>query len=113
MSRTSLSLSLISKCKLDRDEAIIDVGGGASVVVDRLLAEGYSHVAVLDISANSHALAKRRLGDRANDIEWIEDDITNFSSPHPFSLWHDRAVFHFLIEPEDRKKYVEVKKKRL
>jgi SAM-dependent methyltransferase len=109
----TLSLSLISKCELGRDAAIIDVGGGASVLVDRLLAEGYCHAAVLDISANSLVFAKKRMGDRAADIEWFVDDIANFSSPHPFSLWHDRAVFHFLIEPEDRKKYVEVLKKTL
>ena len=104
----TLSLSLIRKCKIARNGAIIDVGGGASVLVDRLVAEGFSHIAVLDISANSLAFAKKRLGDKADDIEWFEGDITTFTSPHPFSLWHDRAVFHFLIEPEDRKKYVEV-----
>jgi len=109
----TLSLRLIRSCELGPNAAIIDVGGGASLLVDRLLSEGYSRVAVLDISANSLAFVKARLGERASEVEWFEADITAFSPPHAFSLWHDRAVFHFLIDPEDRKKYVEVLKKTL
>ena len=108
-----LSLRLIRNCALHPDEAIIDVGGGASLLVDRLLAEGYRRLAVLDISACALALAEVRLGERADVVEWFEADITEFFPPHPFSLWHDRAVFHFLTEAEERGKYVEILHKTL
>ena len=108
-----LSLKLIDKAKLASDEAIIDVGGGASSLVDCLYRQGYTNLAVLDISANALASAKKRLGDSAKNIEWLEADITYFDAPHPFSLWHDRAVFHFLTEKTDRKKYLKVLKQAL
>ena len=109
----ALSLQLIQNCGLAIDDPIIDVGGGASVLVDRLLEKGYRRLAVLDISSASLAYAQQRLGDRARHVEWFTADVTEFVSPHPFSLWHDRAVFHFLTLPEDRKKYVEVLKNTL
>lgn len=108
-----LSLQLIRNTQVALDEPVIDVGGGASVLVDHLCEEGYSHVAVLDISANALAWAKNRLGDRANDVEWHEDDVTRFNPPHRFAVWHDRAVFHFLQEESDRRCYVEVLKRAL
>ena len=109
----ALSLQLIQNCGLTKDDPMIDVGGGASVLVDRLLAKGYRRLAVLDISATSLAYAQERLGDRAQHVEWFTADVTEFVAPHLFSLWHDRAVFHFLTSSEDRKKYVEVLKKTL
>jgi len=108
-----LSLKFIAKAQLNSDEAIIDVGGGASLLVDCLYKEGFTHLAVLDISANALSSAKKRLGDSAKDIEWFEADITRFDAPHPFSLWHDRAVFHFLTEQADRKSYLKVLKQAL
>lgn len=101
-----LSLELIHRAEVRDDEAIIDVGGGASVLVDFLCKEGFTNVSVLDISENALADAKKRLGDAGKNIEWFEADITKFSPPHKFSLWHDRAVFHFLTDKSDRKKYV-------
>ena len=109
----TLSLQLIRNTQVALDEPIIDVGGGASVLVDHLCDEGYSNVAVLDISANALAWAKNRLGDRACDIEWHEDDVTRFKPPHQFAVWHDRAVFHFLREESDRRSYVDVLKRAL
>jgi len=103
----ALSLKLIRNTKTIKDEFIIDVGGGASVLVDHLHEEGFTHLAVLDISGNALISAKKRLGSIANSIEWFEADITQFSAPHQFSVWHDRAVFHFLTEKADRKKYIE------
>ena len=103
-----LSLQLIHNAQLASDAAIIDVGGGASVLIDHLCDEGCSNVAVLDISANALACAKERLGDKAKNVEWFDEDVTCFKPPHPFSLWHDRAVFHFLTEASDRRSYVEV-----
>ena len=108
-----LSLQLIQNCNLDKDDPIIDIGGGASVLVDRLLAIGYTRLAVLDISSTSLAYARDRLGERARNIEWFTTDVTAFVPPHQFVLWHDRAVFHFLTEPEDRKKYIAVLKQTL
>jgi 2-polyprenyl-3-methyl-5-hydroxy-6-metoxy-1,4-benzoquinol methylase len=108
-----LSLELIRGAQLASDEAIIDVGGGASVLVDHLHEEGFTNLAVLDISGNALTSAKKRLGDSAKNIEWIETDITQFDSPQKFSLWHDRAVFHFLTNQSDRKRYVKALKHAL
>ena len=108
-----LSLELIRGAQLAHDEPIIDVGGGASVLVDYLCREGFTNLAVLDISEKALSCAKQRLGDLAQDIEWYESDITQFEAPHPFSLWHDRAVFHFLTDASDRKAYVKVLKQTL
>ncbi len=102
-----LSLELIHAAGVSPDDPVIDVGGGASVLVDFLVAAGFTRPAVLDISAHALAEARRRLGDAAADVEWFEADITAFVAPHPFALWHDRAVFHFLTDESDRRRYVE------
>lgn len=101
-----LSLELIGHCSLPKEAAIIDVGGGASLLVDSLLAEGYVRLSVLDISANALAHARGRLAGRGAMVEWIESDITTFAAAEKFDLWHDRAVFHFLTDGADRKKYL-------
>ncbi|MDH5446753.1 MAG: class I SAM-dependent methyltransferase [Gammaproteobacteria bacterium] len=106
----TLSLQLIEHCQLDKDQPIIDVGGGASVLIDHLLSRGYTQTAVLDISDNALTVARQRLADKANTVEWYVSDVTEFSAPHPFALWHDRAVFHFLTEASDRRKYIEALK---
>ena len=108
-----LSLELIRSTKVASNEAIIDVGGGASVLVDHLRKECFTNLAVLDISGNAIATVKKRLGDSAKSIEWFESDITQFDAPHKFSLWHDRALFHFLTDPSDRKSYVKALKNAL
>lgn len=102
----SLSLQLIRNTRLAHDEPVIDVGGGSSILADYLIWEGYSNLAVLDISGNALARARNRLGDDAKNVEWYENDITDFEAPLQFSLWHDRAVFHFLTAESDRKRYV-------
>ena len=101
-----LSLQLIAASGAAKGAPIIDVGGGASVLVDRLLDAGYTRLSVLDISGQALAHARRRLGTRAGQVEWLEADITTFDPPRSFQVWHDRAVFHFLTDPEDRRKYV-------
>ncbi len=108
-----LSLELIRNAMAAKDGAIIDVGGGASLLVDYLCKEGFTNLAVLDISKKALFSAKERLGDFAQNIEWYENDITNFDTPHQFSLWHDRAVFHFLTKKFDRINYVKVLKNTL
>ena len=109
----ALSLRLIQDAGVEKDGFILDVGGGASVLADRLYEKGYKRISVLDISSRSLVFARKRLGDKAQEIEWIEADVTEFKPPHQFSLWHDRAVFHFLTEASDREKYVEVLKASL
>ena len=111
--KPALSLELILSSRVANDESIIDVGGGASVLVDYLCKEGFTNLAVLDISENALVSTKKRLGDIAKSIEWFETDITQFSTPHQFSLWHDWAVFHFLTNQSDRKSYVRVLKHAL
>jgi 2-polyprenyl-3-methyl-5-hydroxy-6-metoxy-1,4-benzoquinol methylase len=92
---------------------VIDVGGGQSFLVDRLLETGFPHVAVLDISQTAINATKARLGDRASQVEWIVADITQRDSLGEFDVWHDRAVFHFITDPEDRTHYVELLKRSL
>jgi len=106
----ALSLRLIRDTGLSHEAPLIDVGGGASLLVDCLCAEGYEHLGVLDISGRALAHARQRLGEKANNIEWYEEDVTLFRPPHRFALWHDRAVFHFLTDAEDRRKYVDTLK---
>lgn len=102
----ALSLQLIQSVAPDKNAAIIDVGGGASLLVDALLEKGYSQLAVLDISESAVKSVQKRLGERAEQVEWFVTDVTEFHAPHRFSLWHDRAVFHFLIDKADQQKYV-------
>jgi len=101
------SLNLISEAKLDKDAKIIDIGAGDSRLVDNLLAIGFRNITVLDISSNALNLAKRRLGDRANDVKWIVSDLREFETKDRYDLWHDRAVLHFLTEEKDINRYVE------
>jgi len=102
------SLRLIADTGVPHSAAIIDVGGGASTLVDDLLARGYTSLSVLDISAAALDAARARLGQRANLVRWIEGDITAVDLPaRAYDVWHDRAVFHFLTAPEQRHAYVE------
>ena len=83
------------------------------MLVDCLLDGGYEDLAVLDISGSSLEIAKVRLDDRADNVEWFEADATIFKPTHHFHLWHDRAVFHFLTDERDRSNYVNVLKEAL
>ena len=102
-----LSLDLIKAAAPDKDAGIIDVGGGASTLVDDLLAEGYRDLTVLDLSAAALQSARRRLGEREGLVRWIEADITEVDLPaRRYDVWHDRAVFHFLTTQQQRDAYV-------
>jgi uncharacterized membrane protein YeaQ/YmgE (transglycosylase-associated protein family) len=102
------SLKLIEETGVAHDAAIIDVGGGASVLVDDLLDHGYTNLAVLDLSGAALAKARARLGEQAEQVRWIESDVTTAPlAPHSIDVWHDRAVFHFLTEEADRAAYVD------
>lgn len=102
------SLQMILDTGVDKDAAVIDVGGGSSTLVDDLLVNGFIDVSVLDISGVAIAKSKERLGSQAEKVNWLEADITEVVLPqNKFDVWHDRAVFHFLTDAEDRRKYVE------
>lgn len=102
------SLSWIQELGLDANAPIIDVGGGASTLVDDLLEAGQRSITVLDISDKALSLARARLGEKAKLVKWLEGNITSLDLPTQYyELWHDRAVFHFLTEPEQQEKYRE------
>jgi ubiquinone/menaquinone biosynthesis C-methylase UbiE len=101
------SLELIRRVAGSPDAHILDVGGGASTLADDLLDAGMKCVSVLDISGSALEAARQRLGARAGAVRWIEGDITSIElEPASVDVWHDRAVFHFLTEPQDRAAYV-------
>ena len=100
------SLTMIEATGAGVDAGIIDVGGGASTLVDHLLAAGYRRLSVLDISPTAIAQARERLGVRANQVSWLEYDVTDYTPEHRFDIWHDRAVFHFLTAAEERTRYL-------
>jgi SAM-dependent methyltransferase len=102
-----VSLALIERAAPDRSSALIDVGGGASTLVDDLLLRGYRNVTILDISIAAIEVSKRRIGPAAERIRWIVGDITQVDlQPSAYYLWHDRAAFHFLTARESRKAYI-------
>jgi 2-polyprenyl-3-methyl-5-hydroxy-6-metoxy-1,4-benzoquinol methylase len=101
------SLELIEFASSDRTASIIDVGGGESTLVDDLLARGYRNLTILDVSQTALDVTRARTGEAGDRIEWICADVTQADIPsHSFDVWHDRAVFHFLIAPEQRIAYV-------
>lgn len=102
------SLRLIRETGVPLTASIIDVGGGASTLVDDLMEHGYQSLTVLDLSGGALAAAQKRLGSQAKLVRWIEANITNAELPaHAYDVWHDRAVFHFLTSSADRQAYVE------
>jgi SAM-dependent methyltransferase len=104
------SLDLIEEVAKDKTAKIIDIGGGDSNLIDFLLEKGFENISVLDISAKALEKAKERLGNRAENVEWIATDITAFKTNTTYDIWHDRAAFHFLTTEEDIQKYVEIVK---
>jgi SAM-dependent methyltransferase len=99
---------MIERTGVDKSAHIIDVGGGSSTLVDDLLANGYRHVTVLDISPAAIQVARERLGALAESVTWLEADITQAALlPKHYDVWHDRAVFHFLTDVGDRRKYMD------
>ncbi len=102
------SLRLIQQSGVSSSANIIDVGGGASTLIDDLIADGFTRLNVLDLSAAALAATKQRLGSRATEVNWIVGDITEISLPPlSYDVWHDRAVFHFLTGEAERAAYVE------
>lgn len=101
------SLALIREAALPKDAAVIDVGGGASTLVDDLLQDGFKDLTVLDLSGAALAASKARLGPQAAQVTWMEADVLTAALPaQRYGLWHDRALFHFLLSPEDQARYL-------
>jgi SAM-dependent methyltransferase len=101
------SLRLIERAGIGPSASVIDVGGGASRLVDALLDRGFASIAVLDLSAAALARSRARLGTRAAIVDWIVADATTWTPTAGYDLWHDRAAFHFLTEEPQRAAYVE------
>lgn len=107
------SLDFIHSFNLPKDASIIDVGGGDSRLVDKLLAEGYKDITVLDISGQALKRAQHRLGPDAANVKWVVADITAFHSDKVYDLWHDRATFHFMTTAGQVAHYMDRVKKYL
>jgi SAM-dependent methyltransferase len=108
------SLEILRSIHLPVDASIIDVGGGASTFVDDVLDLGYTDITVLDLSPSAIQASKRRLGPRAGAVHWIQGDITAIElEAERYDFWHDRAVFHFLVDDRERHSYVAAVRKSL
>ena len=104
----AMSLQLITRHNVPLSAAIIDVGGGASTLVNDLLDAGYRQITVLDLSGAALATAQARLGERASLVQWREANVLEVELPaQGFDVWHDRAVFHFLTTEQERQAYVQ------
>ena len=102
------SLEYIAAATVDRSAPVIDVGGGASLLVDALIARGYSDLTVLDLSESALRKSRERLGVSASRVTWIAADVTHWHPTRRFQVWHDRAAFHFLTAPDRQAAYVAV-----
>ena len=101
------SLELIALAGLSADASIIDIGGGASRLVDALVERNFAQVTVLDLSAAALDVAKQRLGDKGVGVKWVTADVTRWEPTETYDLWHDRAAFHFLTDPADQSAYLD------
>lgn len=106
-----ISLDLILSTNPSKDAQIIDVGGGDSKLIDKLLEMDFKNITVLDISEKALERAKERLGQKADKVKWIKCDIREFYSENKFDIWHDRALLHFLTSEEDIQNYVKLTRK--
>jgi SAM-dependent methyltransferase len=103
----SASLALIEAAGVTHRSAVIDIGGGASRLVDALLEEGRTDLTVLDLSQAALAVAQARLGARSKEVKWIAADVTKWTPLERYDIWHDRAAFHFLTARADQSAYAD------
>lgn len=111
--RPQRSLELIQAANVGHDASILDVGGGASSLATHLLSAGYTDLTVTDISPAALEHARAELGSAATQVRWIEADIRTHQFDRSYALWHDRAVFHFMVSPADRESYLAVLRRTL
>jgi SAM-dependent methyltransferase len=104
----AVSMALLALTGAAADAAIIDIGGGASRLVDALLDSGHHDLTVLDLSAAALAASRARIGARADSVAWIAADATAWRPERSYDIWHDRAAFHFLTDAERQRAYVDV-----
>jgi hypothetical protein len=104
-SQPHMTLRMLDTAGISDGHSVIDVGGGASTLVDTLLERGYRDLTVLDISDTGLAAAQRRLGAAAHDVHWLVTDLLTWRPQRTYQVWHDRAVFHFLTSPEAQDHY--------
>jgi 2-polyprenyl-3-methyl-5-hydroxy-6-metoxy-1,4-benzoquinol methylase len=107
----AISLDLIRATGIDSNARIVDIGGGASRLVDALIAEGFKSVTVLDLSEKALATSRTRLGALGAHVSWVVADVTKWQPVQTYDLWHDRAAFHFLTEPGDQAAYADCVRK--
>ena len=100
------SLELIKLVGATRRSAIVDIGGGASRLAERLVSDGYQDLTVLDLSASALAAARQRMDPSSNQVVWIAADVTRWEPSRTYDIWHDRAAFHFLTDPSDQTAYI-------
>ena len=100
-----LSMNLINRFVQNKESALIDVGGGASRLIDHLLLGGFNNTTILDISENALNHSKKRLGSNKNSVQWLVQDVRELNIPTKFDVWHDRALFHFLNSIDEKKAY--------
>jgi EEF1A lysine methyltransferase 2 len=108
------SIKLLSKCRINKDESILDIGAGASTFIDYLVDQGYKNIIAADISEVALDKLKKRLGEKASLVKWIVDDITrpiHIQNMRDIAVWHDRAVLHFLLEEKQQYMYLSTLKK--
>ena len=101
----AMSLTLIDRLRVAKEAPVIDVGGGASLLVDRLVGRGYTDLTVLDVSSTALEIARRRLDDTVH-VRWLHENLMTWEPQRRYALWHDRAVFHFLTNAGERAKYL-------
>ena len=105
--RPEPSMELLALTGVGSDAAIVDIGGGASLLVDHLLDARFSNLTVLDLSKAALDVSRARLGPRASQVQWVVGDATEWSVPSNIDVWHDRAAFHFLTDEASQTAYIE------
>jgi hypothetical protein len=101
------SLRMLDTCRISAENSLIDIGGGASTLVDALLERGHTDVTVLDVSAVGLSAAQNRLGPAAERVHWLVTDLLSWHRTRTYDVWHDRAALHFLVTEQARNRYLQ------
>ncbi len=101
----TISLSMIDRLEIDTNAGVIDIGGGTSFLIDRLGERGFQDLSILDISSKALEISKNRLA-HSTRVSWINENVLTWTPTRKFDLWHDRAVFHFLVDKASRDRYL-------